>query len=168
MKLCTHKAIGVVTYSGLVTHFYKPYSMGLSVVLFTSAFIAYISSTLPDIIEGGIKKDHRGYTHSFVWSVVVTAVASPFLYSICLLLRSLGIYYPVTLHLFAFWIGYTSHFLADFFTNNGVSMLWPFDEGRKGFRLWEHKDREIPETIIYLLSWLATWVIWYKHFSVYF
>ncbi|WP_350342330.1 metal-dependent hydrolase [Proteinivorax tanatarense] len=167
MKHPTHKAIGVAAYSGLIVFFYKPFSVAFSFILLASSILSYFSSILPDLIEKS-KKEHRGYTHSFFWSIVITLISCNLIVPLHIWLKSQGVYFPVIVPIFAVWIGYTSHFIADYFTNKGVCIWWPFDEERKGYKLWEHEDRDGPEFLITIISWVLTIIIWIRHFSFYY
>jgi inner membrane protein len=78
---------------------------------------------------------HRGMTHSLlVWSVIALVVAfqSPSLFSI------------------GFVLGYLFHIIEDFFSVQGVPLLWPFQTKR--YKIPLYRTGNFLETIIFYMA----------------
>lgn len=156
MRWPTHGAIGAAVYtlmldkSSLLINRYD----GLMNCFFAllGLYVAVAISTLPDKIDNlGFK--HRGYSHSLLACIIVGLIT-------ILLLRLKIFDLPIGPLCAGIFFGYTSHVLADFFTDNGVCLFLPCYEERIGKRLWSYKDGATIESNIQLYLTIILCVFW--------
>ncbi|MGF7186460.1 membrane-bound metal-dependent hydrolase YbcI (DUF457 family) [Desulfitispora alkaliphila] len=165
MRWKTHRAIGVFTYSTVITSLYQAQSKLFGFILLALAVIPFYSSILPDKLDSTFDLEHRGFTHSFLCSLVATAI---FFLPVVLLhfyLKSLGIYFPILIPLIGFYCGYLFHLIADSFTDNGIHFLWPINKDQKRqplYRLWYYSDGYRYEFWITIFTYILTFLIWKK------
>ncbi|MFL6230730.1 MAG: metal-dependent hydrolase [Pyrinomonadaceae bacterium] len=92
------------------------------------------------------KSLHRSFTHSLVFSLLLTLTAL----AVCgwAHLRRVLVY----------GAAYTSHGLLDYSTTKfggGVKLFWPFSDERMGLRLWGVSELPSRLPLLALLKWLA-------------
>jgi membrane-bound metal-dependent hydrolase YbcI (DUF457 family) len=140
MKHKTHKIVSInilyflIIISCYFHRFYNINAENFIYYLVPTTFLTLYFSTLPDFIEGHGWKNHRTWAHSLYILTLIILILFILKYAIIsnFYQKDLILYVKLsyTILLTSILIGWGSHLLLDFFTDNGIPLLYPLFKER--------------------------------------
>jgi len=173
MKHKTHRIVSknLFLVKMIIMYYLHRFNINLEVCLYTILTIKLISyfSTLPDFIEGNERKKHRTWAHSlYIFTLFI------FLLKIIkYILNSLSaqqsfaivsnIEFIFNIIFTSIFIGWGSHLILDFFSDNGIPLLYPIIKERmqmyKFCTYINDSNEHILATIMYYLYYIIISII---------